>query len=53
MNAQVAANGRRFVIVVDPHVGNDKNYFVYSDAMKLEKSSTNDNITNFFLKQDG
>ena len=52
MNANAAASGKRFVIVVDPHVANDQNYFFYSNSMQLEQSSTEDNITNIFLKQD-
>ncbi len=53
MNDQVATSNRRFVIVIDPMVLNDTDYFVVSNGMKLENNSKEGNVTNIFLKKYG
>ena len=53
MNAQVANSNRRLVIVIDPMVLNNTDYFVFSDGMKLENNSKEGNVTNIFLKSYG
>ena len=53
MNAQVAKSNRRLVIVIDPMVLNNTDYFVFSDGMKLENNSKEGNVTNIFLKKYG
>ena len=53
MNAQVSNSNRRFVIVIDPMVLNDNDYFVVSNGMKIENNSKEGNVTNIFLKKYG
>ena len=53
MNAQVTNSNRRLVIVIDPMVLNNTDYFVLSDGMKLENNSKEGNVTNIFLKSYG
>ncbi len=53
MNNQIAESNRRLVIVVDPQVKFDINYHVYANAIQLENSSTENNVTNIFMRQDG
>ena len=41
------------MIVIDPMVLNDTDYFVVSNGMKLENNSKEGNVTNIFLKKYG
>ena len=41
------------MIVIDPMVLNDTDYFVLSDGIKLENNSKEGNVTNIFLKSYG
>ncbi len=53
MNAQIATSNRRLVLVIDPMVQNNTDYFAFTNGIKLENNSQEGNVTNIFIKKYG
>ena len=52
MNTEIDVAGRRLVLIVDPHIKQSDDYFVYSEGMDLQtQTQPAGNISNIFVRE--
>ena len=52
MNSEIEEQGRRIVVIVDPHIKVSEDYFVYAEGMDLQnQEQPAGNVSNIFVRE--
>ena len=52
MNTQIANQNRHITVIVDPHIKDDSEYYVFEDGIEIEDEPQPDtNYTNIFIRK--
>ncbi len=53
MNSEIEEQGRRIVVIVDPHIKVSDDYFVYSEGIEMQnQEQPAGNFSNIFIREN-